>query len=281
MPPCPILRRVNRFQSRRHNRKRRASRGQAVQGQDRRRHPRPDAGLGRVSSTRRPRAHPTSSPFPTTTPASLPGRPTADGSKMPTMENSPTTGSVRIHTTALRSPTRSFRSANHRQNGFASISETATGYPGYNLHIPRACASIATVLRDAGWRTFWVGKNHNIPVESGTIRSSRRTGRSGRAMTASTARWAARAAAVPRPRRGRPRQRPAWARGRLPPRRLARPGLESSATRSRSSRTSRGTCGSARGRTTRRITLRRSTSRGTRASSTTGTRRTASGCWRG
>ena len=70
------------------------------------------------------------------------------------------------HTTALCSPTRSvfLTGRNHHQNGFASISETATGFPGYNSHIPRENASIATVLRNAGWSTFWVGKNHNTPA---------------------------------------------------------------------------------------------------------------------
>jgi len=54
---------------------------------------------------------------------------------------------------------------NHHQNGFASISETSTGFPGYNSHIPRENAAMATVLRNAGWSTFWVGKNHNTPVD--------------------------------------------------------------------------------------------------------------------
>ena len=42
------------------------------------------------------------------------------------------------HTTALCSPTRSvfLTGRNHHQNGFASISETSTGFPGYNSHIP-------------------------------------------------------------------------------------------------------------------------------------------------
>ncbi len=49
------------------------------------------------------------------------------------------------------------------------------------------------MLRDAGWSTFWVGKNHNVPVDDvddGLHR--RRTGRSARATTASTASSAAR-----------------------------------------------------------------------------------------
>ncbi len=80
------------------------------------------------------------------------------------------------HTTALCSPTRSVfpTGRNHHQNGFASISETSTGVPGYHSHIPRENASMATVLRDAGWSTFWVGKNHNIPVDAWTMGSSKK-----------------------------------------------------------------------------------------------------------
>jgi arylsulfatase A-like enzyme len=33
---------------------------------------------------------------------------------------------------------------------------------------------MATVLRDAGWSTFWVGKNHNVPVDAWTMGSSKK-----------------------------------------------------------------------------------------------------------
>ncbi|HEY1689011.1 MAG TPA: arylsulfatase [Solirubrobacteraceae bacterium] len=80
------------------------------------------------------------------------------------------------HTTALCSPTRSvfLTGRNHHQNGFASISESSTGFPGYNSHIPRENASIATVLRNAGWSTFWIGKNHNTPIDGWTMGSSKK-----------------------------------------------------------------------------------------------------------
>src|SRR5882724_7780753 len=57
------------------------------------------------------------------------------------------------HTTALCSPTRScfLTGRNHHQNGFATISESSTGFPGYSSHIPPQNAAMATVLRDAGW----------------------------------------------------------------------------------------------------------------------------------
>ncbi|HEV2919138.1 MAG TPA: arylsulfatase, partial [Actinomycetota bacterium] len=98
--------------------------------------------------------------------------------EMPTMQRLADNGLTysQWHTTALCSPTRSvfLTGRNHHQNGFASISETSTGFPGYNSHIPRENASMATVLRDAGWSTFWVGKNHNVPVDAWTMGSSKK-----------------------------------------------------------------------------------------------------------
>ena len=98
--------------------------------------------------------------------------------EMPTLDRLAANGLTyaQWHTTALCSPTRSvfLTGRNHHQNGFASISETSTGFPGYNSHIPRENASMATVLRDAGWSTFWVGKNHNIPVDAWTMGSSKK-----------------------------------------------------------------------------------------------------------
>ena len=55
---------------------------------------------------------------------------------------------------------------NHHQNGFGTIAESAAGFPGYAGHIPAENATMATILRDAGWSTFWVGKNHNVPVDA-------------------------------------------------------------------------------------------------------------------
>ena len=98
--------------------------------------------------------------------------------QMPTLQRLADNGLTyaQWHTTALCSPTRSvfLTGRNHHQNGFASISETSTGFPGYNSHIPRENASMATVLRNAGWSTFWVGKNHNIPVDAWTMGSSKK-----------------------------------------------------------------------------------------------------------
>lgn len=72
------------------------------------------------------------------------------------------------HTTSVCSPTRSalLTGRNHHANGFGSISESAVGFAGYSGHIPESNATIATVLRNAGWSTFWIGKNHNVPVDA-------------------------------------------------------------------------------------------------------------------
>lgn len=97
---------------------------------------------------------------------------------MPTMDRLAANGLTytQWHTTALCSPTRScfLTGRNHHQNGFSSISESAVGYAGGSSHIPPECAPMATVLRDAGWSTFWIGKNHNVPVDEWTMGSSKK-----------------------------------------------------------------------------------------------------------
>jgi arylsulfatase len=98
--------------------------------------------------------------------------------EMPTLQRLADNGLTyaQWHTTALCSPTRStfLTGRNHHANGFASISESSTGFPGYSGHIPKECATMARVLRDAGWSTFWVGKNHNVPVDAWTQGSSKK-----------------------------------------------------------------------------------------------------------
>ncbi len=98
--------------------------------------------------------------------------------QMPTMDRLAANGLTytQWHTTALCSPTRSvfLTGRNHHQNGFATISEAASGFPGYNSHIPPENASMATVLRNAGWSTFWIGKNHNTPIDAWSMGSSKK-----------------------------------------------------------------------------------------------------------
>src|SRR4029079_11209616 len=80
------------------------------------------------------------------------------------------------HTTALCSPTRStfLTCRNHHVNVSASTREAPDGYPGAAGRLPAECATIGQVLQDNGYSTFWVGKEHNVPVEdiaSGASRS--------------------------------------------------------------------------------------------------------------
>jgi arylsulfatase len=88
---------------------------------------------------------------------------------MPTMQRLADGGLTysQWHTTALCSPTRScfLTGRNHHQNGMACITEGSTGYPGSNAHIPPECGTMAEVMRQAGWSTFWLGKDHNVPVD--------------------------------------------------------------------------------------------------------------------
>jgi len=97
---------------------------------------------------------------------------------MPTMDRLAKEGLTytQWHTTAVCSPTRScfLTGRNHHQNGFGTISEAATGFPGYNGHIPLENGTIASILRDAGWGTFWIGKNHNVPVDAFSIGASKK-----------------------------------------------------------------------------------------------------------
>lgn len=71
----------------------------------------------------------------------------------------------RFHTTALCSPTRAalITGRNHHSAAFAGITELATGYDGYTCILPRSCGTVGEVLRQNGYCTAWVGKNHNTP----------------------------------------------------------------------------------------------------------------------
>src|ERR1700741_2764365 len=97
---------------------------------------------------------------------------------MPTMDRLAANGLTysQWHTTALCSPTRStmLTGRNHHLNGFASISESSLGFSGYTSHIPPENVTMAHLLRDAGWSTFWVGKNHNVPIDEWTMGASKK-----------------------------------------------------------------------------------------------------------
>ena len=105
--------------------------------------------------------------------------PFGGGVNMPTLQKLADNGVMytQWHTCALCSPTRSIclTGRNHHLNGCSCITEASQGFPGWSGRIPDECATIANVLRDAGWSTFWLGKNHNVPendVAPGANRSS-------------------------------------------------------------------------------------------------------------
>jgi arylsulfatase len=79
------------------------------------------------------------------------------------------------HTTALCSPTRStfLTGRNHHLNGMAAITEAAAGFPGASGRFPKQVTTIAEVLRDNGYSTFWLGKNHNVPEQDVASGASR------------------------------------------------------------------------------------------------------------
>ena len=97
---------------------------------------------------------------------------------MPTMQKLADNGLTytQWHTTALCSPTRSclLTGRNHHQNGFAQIAEGAQGFPGHTGHIPMENATIGEVLRENGYNTYWVGKNHNVPLDEWAVGATRR-----------------------------------------------------------------------------------------------------------
>jgi Sulfatase len=72
----------------------------------------------------------------------------------------------RFHTTALCSPTRAvlITGRNHHCTAFAGITELATGYDGFTCILPRSCGTCGEVMRQNGYMTAWIGKNHNTPT---------------------------------------------------------------------------------------------------------------------
>src|SRR6516164_7433397 len=71
----------------------------------------------------------------------------------------------RFHTTALCSPTRAalITGRNHHSVAAGVIGEAATGYDGYTSVLPRSTGTVGEVLRQNGYMTAWIGKNHNTP----------------------------------------------------------------------------------------------------------------------
>jgi len=86
---------------------------------------------------------------------------------MPTMDKLAADGLTytQWHTVALCSPTRSCINTgrNHNLNAMGAITEATTGFPGYSGMLPPQAATMAQILNENGWSTFWLGKDHNVP----------------------------------------------------------------------------------------------------------------------
>jgi len=72
-----------------------------------------------------------------------------------------------FHTTSLCSPSRAclLTGDNHHSNHMGVITEAATGYPGYDGRMPRSQATIAEILKQTGYSTFYIGKWHQAPPD--------------------------------------------------------------------------------------------------------------------
>jgi arylsulfatase A-like enzyme len=85
---------------------------------------------------------------------------------MPTLDKLAANGLIytQWHTTSLSSPTRStiLTGRNHHLNGMAAITEATNGFPGSSGRVPDQTATMAQILQDNGYSTFWLGKDHNV-----------------------------------------------------------------------------------------------------------------------
>lgn len=70
-----------------------------------------------------------------------------------------------FHTTAICSPTRAalLTGRNHHAVGTGTLVDVPSPYPGYAATIPRSAATVARLLRDNGYNTAMIGKDHNVP----------------------------------------------------------------------------------------------------------------------
>ena len=71
----------------------------------------------------------------------------------------------RFHVTAMCSPTRAafFTGRNAHHVGMGFVADVPLDHPGYTARIPKEAATVARVLKDAGWATRAIGKWHLVP----------------------------------------------------------------------------------------------------------------------
>jgi arylsulfatase len=70
-----------------------------------------------------------------------------------------------FHTTAMCSPTRAalLTGRNHHAVSFGALTDMSVDEPGYTAVLPKSAATIGRVLKENGYDTAFVGKNHNTP----------------------------------------------------------------------------------------------------------------------
>lgn len=80
-----------------------------------------------------------------------------------------------FHTMALCSPTRAalLTGRNHHTNGMGRIVEFASGFPGYDAHVPKDSGFLSEILLQSGYATFAVGKWHLAPAGEMSMGSPR------------------------------------------------------------------------------------------------------------
>src|SRR3712207_8296867 len=114
------------------------------------------------------RRPPRSTLFPHTTPFRSSNSAFGGPCRTPTFERLAEDGLryTRFHTTALCSPTRQalLTGRNHHSVGMGTVSDMATGAPGYTSRRPNTAATIAETLRLNGYSTAQFGKCHEVPT---------------------------------------------------------------------------------------------------------------------
>lgn len=70
-----------------------------------------------------------------------------------------------FHTTGMCSPTRAclLTGRNHHSVHIGTVTDIATGFPGYDMMIPKSAAMLPAVLQPMGYNTYAVGKWHLMP----------------------------------------------------------------------------------------------------------------------
>jgi arylsulfatase len=56
----------------------------------------------------------------------------------------------------------------------AAITEAASGFYGASGRLSAQCATIAEILQEGGWSTFWLGKDHNVLEQDVALGASRK-----------------------------------------------------------------------------------------------------------